>query len=163
VSDWPEPTRDETEPPRWGWAVAFAAVAALAVWMLLRADRMDFLEQSWPPPEVTLRGRSEPSATATVRGRSEPSATATPEVSEAVPALSPNLFTTDVDGVITRPAAFKDCLALIFDTGNAVGVQPVLVEESANRTVARLPLQEGGVTITCSDGTMTIDSGAARP
>lgn len=77
--------------------------------------------------------------------------------------MSPDLFSTGVDGVITRPVPFKDCLALIFDTGNAVGVQPVLVEESTDRTVARLPLQEGGVTITCSDGTMTIDSGAAQP
>lgn len=150
-SNWPEPTRDETEPPRWGWAVAIAAVAALGVWMLLWADEMDFLRQSWRAPEIALRGRSEPAPTPT------------PQSNEDAPVVSPNLFTTDVEGVITRPVAFKDCLALIFDTGNAVGVQPVLVEERADRIVARLPLQEGGVTITCSGGTMTIDSGAAQP
>jgi hypothetical protein len=151
VSNWPEPTRDETEPPRWGWVVALAALCAIGVLAIFGSDRLDTVRQSWRAPEIALRGRSEPAP---------PPA---PQVSEDAASARPDLFTTDVDGSITRTVPFKDCLALIFDTGNAVGVQPLLVEESASRTIARLPLREGGVTITCSasNGTMTIEHGAA--
>jgi hypothetical protein len=121
-------------------------LAAIGAYIIFGGDPFGSFEQSVRLPEIALRGREEPP----------------PEVSEDIAAPSPDLFTANVDGAITRPVPFKDCLSLIFDNGSAVGVQPVLTEESPDRIVARLPIQDGGVTITCSasNGTMTIEHGA---
>lgn len=147
MSNWPEPTRDESEPPQWGRAAAVIVLAAIGAYIIFGGDPLGSFEQSARLPEIALRGREEPP----------------PDVSEDIAAPSPDLFTANVDGAITRPVPFKDCLALIFDNASAVGVRPILTEESPDRIVARLPIQDGGVTITCSaaNGTMTIEHGAA--
>ena len=148
MSNWPEPTPDETEPPRWGRAAAVIVLAAIAAYIIFSGDRLGSREQSTRLPEIALRGGEEPPP---------------PEASEDIAAPSPDLFSADLDGPVTRPVPFKDCLSLIFDTGNMAGIEPVLTEQSAGRVIARLPRQDGGVTITCSarDGTMTIEHGAA--
>lgn len=148
MSNWPDPTPDESEPPRWGRAAAVIAVAAIGAYIFFSSDHLGLFEQSVRLPEISLRGRE---------------GAPPPEVSEDIAAPSPDPFTTNVNGAITRPVPFKDCLSLIFDNGSAVGVQPVLTEESPDRIVARLPIENGGVTITCraSDGTMTIEHGIA--
>lgn len=148
-SNWPEPTRDETEPPRWGRIVAVLAVAAIAAWVILRDDRAGSLPQ-WQPPEINLRGRDEPQ-----------SAPVQPENSEGTSALSPDMLAARADGAVTQAVPLKDCLALIYDTSSAVGVEPVFAEQSGDRVVARLGVGDGGVTITCANDTMTIERSGA--
>jgi len=143
-SNWPEPTRDETEPPRWGRAAAVIAVAAIAAWVIFRHDRAGSLPQ-WQPPEISLRGREE----------------AAPEANDDVAALTPDPLATQGDGAITQFVPLKDCLAMIYDTSGAAGVEPVFAEQSVDRVVAELGPRDSGITITCADDTMTIERSGA--
>jgi hypothetical protein len=144
-SNWPEPTHDaETEPPRWGRVVAILVVAAVAAWVIFRDDRAGSLPQ-WRPPEIALRGREEPPAPA-------------PEVNEDMAAVFPD---TQGNGAITEFVPLKDCLATIYDTSSAAGVEPVFAEQADGRVVAHLGPPDGGVTIICADDTMTIQRSGA--
>jgi hypothetical protein len=127
--------------------VAVIALAGLGAWIGFKIYRLD---QHVSAPEIALRGRNE---------SAPPQA---PQVNEDVAALSPDLLAARADGAVTQVVPIKDCLALIYDTGAATGVEPTIMEQTAERTVARLGFEGGGVTITCAGGTMTIEQNNAE-
>ncbi len=147
MTNWPEPTHDESEPPRWGRAAAVIALAVLGAWIGFKIYRLD---QHVAAPEIALRGRNE---------TAPPQA---PQVNEGVAAFSRDLLAARADGSVTQVVPIKDCLALIYDAGGMRGVAPTIIEQTARRTVARLGFEDGGLTITCADGTMTIEQDNAE-
>jgi hypothetical protein len=156
-SQWPDPTPEPGEQPRWLRWVAYAAIAVGIVFLVsasetwrgaLRLPDFSMPQLEMPEiavPEVDLRGRSEPAAE---------SPSTIESITEGV-ATFPN-----AEGPIVRSLSFESCLALLADTGARMGQEPTLLENTADRRVARFKLLEGDVTVTCSraDGTMTIEN-----
>jgi hypothetical protein len=140
---------------------ALVVGAAVAIW-ITRDDDGGIALPSWRMPELNLPQVSMPDISMPdfeLRGRQTDQ-----------PAQVPDMIASD-DGAMTSHAAdaaptaravpFEVCATILVETGNRIGNEPVLVEDSAQRRVARYALPQGHLTITCArDNTMLIAQGS---
>lgn len=154
MAEWPEPEADPEERQRWWGRIALAgAVAAVAVLLMNSGDELG----QWQWPDFDLPAFDMPEMSAPdLRGR---------ETSNAAPAPA---ATDPMAMILNGPAAngspfvqassFADCRRTIDGTSQAFG-PPAVLQDASTRYVARFKLAEGAVTITCADGSMTIEQG----
>lgn len=158
-SNWPEPTPEPGETPRWlRWGVIAAIVAAGAIWLDDLGGFEGVSQRFQLPetfeiamPEIDLRGREE----APVE-----SAPVTAAISEAPPidafAASAN------DDSVLQDVPFDQCLEMSENMGANIGRQLVVAEDNDERRVLVIKFGEGDLRIICSraDDTMTIRHGS---
>jgi len=158
VSQWPEPEADPEERQRW-WGRLALAGAAGAVLILLtnQGDQSD----SWRLPELSLPHFSLPDfetpevSMPDLRGRSASDPASAPDAQ--IDAISAMLGEPPTDGSpFVRPASLQACMGAIDGSAQAFG-PPALIEDTPDRRVARFKLLDGQLTVTCADGTMTIE------
>jgi hypothetical protein len=149
VSQWPEPTPDESEPPRWrgiaGLVAAVSVIVALAVGRNDWFGTFEFPEVRMPAvelPELDLRGRTE----------SEPASAPPTPTNATAPIVDASL------GQVSQGVQFETCVEMISESANGLGLQPIIVEDTSDRRVAVFKFVQGDLTMICSrsDSTMTI-------
>ena len=154
-SNWPEHTPEPDEPPPWrGWAIGIGAIVAIA--LLLPRDANWF--GAWQTPSISMPEIEMPDIN--LRGRSEeiPAETPAPQsvdMSEGIAVGEPS-----PDGApVVQQVQYGTCLRIIENTASTLNAPPALLEDTADRRVARFKVLEGSLTLSCSrpDGTLTIE------
>ncbi len=155
MAEWPEPEADPEEKRRWWGRVALAgAVGAAAILLMNSGSDLG----QWRLPDFDLPTFDMPEiSTPDLRGR---------ETSNAAP--SPGIATDPMAMILDGPptngsplvqaASFADCRRTIDGTAQAFG-PPAVLQDTSERYVARFKLAEGAITITCAEGSMTIEQG----
>lgn len=156
MSQWPEPTPDENEPPRWGrWGVIGAVVALAAVAANSSSFRLpDVTMPAFSLPEFTMPEFDLPEA-----GAPDSSDTPSVAISEA-PSFSPlQEPTITADGATVRSMPFESCVQTLQSMADSFDQDVALVEDTADRRVANFKFIDSRLTVTCSraDGTMTVE------
>jgi hypothetical protein len=148
-SNWPEPTPEPGEPPRVLTWLAYAAIAAGALFLISIGANWRLPQFDMPRiamPDIDLRDNS---------GSISQQAPATNEAAEILAdALLP-----DVDGDSVQTVPFEDCIQTM-ESGLPFGV-PTTIEDTADRRVVRYKFLDGNLTVTCTraDSTLRIEQG----
>jgi hypothetical protein len=154
-SNWPEHTPEPDEPPSWrGWAIGIGAIVAIA--LLLPRDANWFGD--WQVPSITMPEIEMPNLNLRGRSNENPAQTPAPQsvkVSEGIAVGEPS-----PDGApVVQQVSFDRCLRIIENTASTLNAAPALLEDTADRRVARFKVIEGNLTLSCSrpDGTLTVE------
>ena len=155
MSQWPEPTNDESEPPRWGkWGALVAIVAVLVVGansnILGAAWRLPaFTMPELNMPEFSLPDMSDPASS------NAPASVAIAESPTFDPLAEP---TTTADGAAVQAMPFDSCLRTLESMADSFGQETTFIEDTADRRVASFKFLDSRLTVTCSrsEGTMTV-------
>jgi hypothetical protein len=150
VSEWPEPTPDPSEPPRWQGIAALAAAGAAII--LLAANGSNWFAAPRMPqiempkielPDLDLRGRSEEEA---------------PVAPDAVQSAATAPVVDATGGQVIQSIPFEACLSAIAENERGLSQEPILLENTPDRRVAVFKFMQGDLTVVCSraDETMTI-------
>lgn len=155
MSQWPEPTHDESEPPRWGkWGALVAIVAVLVV-----GANGNMFGSSWRLPAFTMPELSMPEfrlpEMSDPASSDAPASVAIAESPTFNPLAEP---TTTADGATVQTMPFDSCLRTLESMADTFGQQTALIEDTADRRVASFKFLDSRLTVTCSrsEGTMTV-------
>ena len=150
MSQWPEPTREPNEPPRWGGLGALVALIALVV----VAANGSMLGSSWRLPEITMPEFSMP-AFMPPEGPTPSESVAISEAPTFDPLSEP---TTAADGSTVQSMPFESCVRTLEGMADSFGQAAAFVEDTAERRVASFKFLDSRLTVTCSrsEGTMTV-------
>lgn len=157
MSEWPEPVREPDEPPRWlGWGVWALLLGAL-VWAS-SGENARWRMPDFALPEITLPQIRPPAFELPDFGANDNAQTrdaAAPEAFESMPGAPPGV---DFNVPLVEGVAFEDCVSAIEDAATVMGT-PGVLEDSADRRVARFKTREGDMTFTCDrvDQTMRVE------
>lgn len=150
MSEWPEPTPEPGEPPRWiGWGV-LAVVISAALWATSE-DRGAPLFAGWRLPEISLPEIEWPDLGADEQGVPQ-SASTQESIEAAIPGLS---GANDFSAPLVQSASFDTCVETAANAANTLG-PPIMLEDTADRRVVRFKLLDGDVTITCAGADQTL-------
>ncbi len=155
MSQWPEPTHDESEPPRWGkWGALVGIVAVLVVGansnMFGSSWRLPaFAMPEFNMPEFSLPDMSDPSSS------DAPASVAIAESPTFDPLAEP---TTTPDGATVQSMPFDSCVRTLESMADSFGQDIALVEDTPDRRVANFKFIDSRLTVICSraEGTMTV-------
>lgn len=170
MSEWPEPTREPGETPRWlGWTVAALVFGAL-LWAVRDDNGVSFDGWRMPElampqielPEIQWPDFAENESNAPSQGQPQPApegmadASAVPEAVAVV--RGPNMPESSAPAFEGLP--LEQCLAMLNEAANAVG-PGMLIEDSDVQRVVRFKTLQGDLTMTCSrvDGTLRVEQG----
>jgi hypothetical protein len=158
MSQWPEPTHEADEPPRWPGRAALIVIVA-AVVVLTMGPNGGALG-NWRMPEFNLPEFSWPEMPAQAPQPSSPSVSEASEFAATFP--GDPAASADPNAPMVQAVPFESCLETIASTATSLGQPAAIIEDTAERRVARFKFLDSNLTVTCSraDGTMTIDSGA---
>lgn len=152
MSQWPEPTPEPGETPRWlGWGVGACLIGALALLAPGDDDWMAEIGRSWRMPDISLPEMGMPDID--LRGRSEP--TRDPGPIGELAAIS-EIAGEPGEPLVRQNVGFEACAGTIAETAGVVGQEPSLIEDEGERRVAVFKFLSGDLTITCADGAMTV-------
>jgi hypothetical protein len=157
MSQWPEPTPEADEPPRWPGRVALIMIVAAIV--VLTAGPNGGGLGNWRMPEFSLAEFSLPEMPAQAPQASSPSVSEASEYAATFP--GDPAASADANAPMVQSAPFESCLETIATTATSLGQPAAIIEDTAERRVARFKFLDSNLTVTCSraDGTMTIDGG----
>jgi hypothetical protein len=157
MSQWPEPTPEADEPPRWPGRVALIMIVAAIV--VLTAGPNGGGLGNWRMPEFSLAEFSLPEMPAQAPQASSPSVSEASEYAATFP--GDPAASADANAPMVQSVPFESCLETIATTATSLGQPAAIIEDTAERRVARFKFLDSNLTVTCSraDGTMTIDGG----
>jgi hypothetical protein len=155
VSQWPDPSPEPGEPPRWlGWGALVAIVAGIVIWNPGGESAGSWRLPEFRMPEITLPEFASPDASTSEDNASTLATSA--DIAEEASPLPP---APDFSGgaPVVRNVPFETCVGML-DNSSALGPQ-IIVEDDADRRIVRFKLQNGNMTMTCSraDSTMTVE------
>lgn len=162
MTNWPDHTPEPGEGPRWlDWAAPVAIVIGVAL-LLSGVGSGAGGANTWRMPELSIPQIELPAITLPDLPRAEqPEPPVTVEFDESAAAIAEALVPDfDSGNPVTQSVPFDDCMDTISRPESFFG-PAIVVEDTADRRVARFKVQDGTITVTCSrtDGTMRIEQG----
>ncbi len=160
MSEWPEPTPEPGEQPRWlGWGVLAIIVGALLWATRDGSGTPSFADWRMPQlslPEISLPELEWPDFGSNETSVQLPDGAITQESIEAVPGIPP-VASSDFGAPIVQSVPFETCLETTEGAIETIG-SPIMLEDGPDRRVVRFKLLDGDITMTCAraDGTMSI-------
>jgi len=155
VSQWPDPTPEPGEPPRWlGWGALGVVIAGILIWNPGGDGANGWRMPEFALPEISLPEFELPDFES--RQSTETPASSSISVTEDGVLLpgAPN----DASGApVVQNVPFETCVQMIEDSP-AFG-EAIRVEDTAERRVVRFKTLHYNMTLTCSraDGTLSIE------
>lgn len=156
MSEWPEPTRELGETPRWlGWTVAALVFGAL-LWAVRDDNGLSF--DNWRMPELAMPEIEMPEVDWPDFGESAPAAPSQAQPQPPPPDMADAGNVAEARVVVpgvtfempaTPGLPFEACLEIANEAASGLAALSV-VESSDDRRVMRFKTLEGGLTITCS-------------
>jgi hypothetical protein len=160
VSEWPEPSPEPGEQPRWlGWGVLAILVGAL-LWTTRDGDwTRSFADVRLPElslPQIEMPEIDWPDFGSNDNSVQLPDGAITQESIEAIPGIPP-VASSDFGAPIVQNVPFETCLETTEGAIEAIG-SPIMLEDSPDRRVVRFKLLDGDITMTCAraEGTISI-------